>query len=176
MAFSTAVWTGNVSWAAAVLRSALAPPPAGNPHAPLAVQVWADGQLPAEEARTNSVGYVGMDLLGLLRLGVASRYPPLAAAGLPDVLTYTAPANRSSIAGAARYMVPFATGAARWPHANIGNATFAGYFEAYRRAAHAGWADADALGAVSGALVGGAAAGVNRSVAALLWPWPLVGV
>jgi hypothetical protein len=169
MVVSAAIWTGNFSLAAHVLLSTLEPPPQGNPNAPIAVQIWRDGELPREEARTNSVGYVGMDLLGLLRLGVMSRLPLLAPLAVPDLLSYVARANMSSIRGAVDFMVPFVEGRERWPFSNIDNSSFAGFFEIYRRATHAGW-DGDVYAAVAHALH----PGVPTDTTQLFWPWPLL--
>lgn len=172
MVLSAAIWTGNLTLAADTLRGTLEPPPQGNKNAPLGVQIWSDGQLPVEEARTNSVGYVAMDLLGLLRLGMFSRYAPVAALGVPDLLHYVTHANSSSIRGAMDFMIPYVRGVKHWPFLNIDNATFAtaGYFELYRRAAHAGW-DAPYYADVALSMQE-----ENLHSAALLyWPWPLVG-
>lgn len=168
MALSTALWLGNATRAAGLVAGALEPPPAGNPNAPIGAQIWRDGELPAEEARTNSVGYVAMDLLGLLRLGLASRLPAVAAAGAPDALAYVSRANGSSIRGAVDYMAPFVTGAAPWPHANIDNASWAGFAEVFARAAHAGWPAGGAYYAALAAATGAADTDVSR----LFWPWP----
>lgn len=109
-------------------------------YASLRLQVWADGELPREEARTTSVGYVNMDSVGLLRLAVMSEYPPFAASGLPSLFSYVTAANGSSVQAVVDYVVPFALGLRPWPHANIDNATFGVYYEEFMRAAWApGW-------------------------------------
>lgn len=142
LALSTAVWTGDLDWAAQILNSTLEPPPAGNPFAPIGVQIWRDGELPAEELRTNSVGYFQMDTLGLLRLATMRR--TLGAAldplGVPDLATYISRANGSHIQGPVEFIIPYATGSEAWPWENIEHATFGVFFEVFRRAAHMdGW-------------------------------------
>lgn len=48
-------------------------------------------QLPQEEARTNSIGYVSFDMLGLLELGMLSRTQPM----VRSVRPYTSQAVQS---------------------------------------------------------------------------------
>lgn len=161
---------GDARGAAAVLLGALEPPPAGGANAPLGVQVWADGELPAEQIRTNSLGYFNFDLTALFWLGQMSRAAPIAALGtVPDVLTYVTRANASSIRGVVDFLAPFVAGKS-WPWQNIDNWTWtqAGAFENLRRAAHA-WGDAR-YAALADALPGDWA----EQTSVLWWPWPLV--
>jgi hypothetical protein len=115
--FLVAAWLGDTPRAAGLLRGALG----GGPHAPICDQIGAGGELPAEEARVNSIGYVEMDLAGLLNLAAASRYGPFVAAGgdrgVGDLYTAVCPSgNHSSIRGAVEYLIPFATGQRQWPY------------------------------------------------------------
>ena len=115
--FLVAAWLGDTPRAAALLSGAKG----GAPHAPICDQIGAGGELPAEEARVNSIGYVEMDLAGLLNLAGASRYAPFVAAGgameVGDLYTFVCPSgNHSSIRGAVEYLLPFATGARQWPY------------------------------------------------------------
>jgi hypothetical protein len=62
-------WVGNWTRAEGLLNGAKV-----GATAPIGGQIWADGELPAEEARVNSIGYVTMDLGGaLFSLGMLSR-------------------------------------------------------------------------------------------------------
>ena len=178
MAVSTAVWIGNVTWASEVLRGTLEPPPIGNDNAPIGVQIWGDGELPQEEARTNSVGYVQMDLLGLMRLGLMSRYLPIAALGTPDLFGYVSKTNGSSIQGAMDFMVPYALSQKPWPHQNIGNESWSAYYEVYRRAAHVGWSASFGPGgpghddAFYATVASGLPGDHSADATQLFWPWP----
>jgi len=134
------VWTGSLHAAVALLRGTLEPPPAGNANAPLGMQIGPDGQLPAEEARTNSGGYVNFATSGLLQLGEIARTPALVAAGAPDLLTYVTRSNHSGVQAAVDFMVPYVRGEAPWPFQNITGTPWATYTEEYLRAANtAGW-------------------------------------
>lgn len=115
--FLVASWVGDFARAAALLQGAKG----GAPNAPICDQIGAGGALPAEEARVNSVGYVEMDVTGLLNLAGASRYAPFVASGraggVGDLYAFVCPAgNRSSIRGAVEYLLPYATGAKPWPY------------------------------------------------------------
>jgi hypothetical protein len=115
--FLVAAWLGDTPRAAALLRGALG----GEPHAPICDQIGAGGELPAEEARVNSIGYVLMDVAGLLNLAGASRFAPFVAGGgggaVGDLYTFTCPSgNHSSVRGAVEYLLPFATGQRQWPY------------------------------------------------------------
>jgi hypothetical protein len=84
--------------------------------APIGSQIWRNGELHNEEERVNSIGYVGMDLQGLLSLGQTARSPALVAArgagAVGDLYTYVS-RNGSSIHGAVEYLVPVASGRAQ---------------------------------------------------------------
>jgi hypothetical protein len=161
---SAALWSGDTATAAACLLGALEPPPTGNINASIGVQIWADGELPAEQARTNSIGYFGWDLRALFTLGQQSR----AIEGVPNVLEYVSSANHSSIRGAVDFVVPYARGEKVWPWLNIQNATWAsaGFYETFAKAAHAGWPLADEYAALALALPGRS----PIDVAILYWP------
>ena len=135
------VWLGDTAHAVALLRGTLEPPPAGNAFAPLGVQIAPDGELPAEEARTNSGGYVNFATTALLQLGLIARTPALAAAGAPDLLSYTTHSNHSSIKMAVDFMVPFVSGQnTSWPFKNITKTPWSIFTEQFRRAANVdGW-------------------------------------
>jgi hypothetical protein len=162
------VWLGDAAHAVALLRGTLEPPPAGNEFAPLGVQIAPDGELPAEEARTNSGGYVNFATTALLQLGLIARTPALVAAGAPDLLSYVTHSNRSSIKMAVDFMVPFVSGAnTSWPFPNITKTSWTIYTEEYRRAANvAGW---DASRASYAATVGALRERADDSLA-LFWP------
>lgn len=172
MAVSTAVWIGDTQWAVRVLNSTLEPPPAGNVNAPIGVQIWADGELPREEARTNSITYTCMDILGLLRLGVMSRnIAASGTTGAADLLSYVSAANHSSIQATLDFVAPYALGQLPWPHQNIGNSTWSSCYEQFRRAAHAGWSqplNGSQYAAIADALPGDGL----HSPARLFFPWP----
>ena len=109
-------WLGDTARGVALLngaKSAL--------HAPICEQIGAGGELPAEEARVNSIGYVLMDATGLLNLAGSSRYAPFVAAGggaaVGDLYTFVCPSgNHSSIQAALQYLIPFALGERAWPY------------------------------------------------------------
>ena len=134
------VWLGNYDAAVSLLRATLEPPPAGNVFAPLGVQIASDGELPAEEARTNSGGYVNFATLALLELGSIARSPALVAAGAPDLLTYITHSNHSGVKAAVDFMVPYASGDKPWPFQNITKTPWNTYISQFRIAgATAGW-------------------------------------
>ena len=134
------VWLGNDSDAASLLQRTLEPPPAGNAYAPLGMQIASDGELPAEEARTNSGGYVNFATLALLEIGGIARTPSLVAAGAPDLLMYTTHSNHSGIKDVLDFMVPFVNGEKPWPFQNITKTPWNTYISQYRIAATtSGW-------------------------------------
>ncbi len=134
------------------------------------MQIAPDGQLPQEEARTNSVGYVAFDLLGLLQLGLMSRHPSLAGL-VPDLLTYTTKSNHTGVQAVVDHMVPFVLGKAPWPYQNLDDASWGTYFEHYSRAASAWPEDGATYAAVVRALPGG-----NSTTNPTSLLWPLVGL
>jgi hypothetical protein len=114
--FAVSAWLGDTARGVALLDGAKG----GGPRPSICGQVGAGGALPAEEDRVNSVGYVEMDLRGLLNLGAASRFAPFVAAGgaaqTGDLYDFVCDnANHSSVRAAVDYMIPFATGARAWP-------------------------------------------------------------
>ena len=134
------VWLGDTASAVTLLQRTLEPPPAGNAFAPLGMQIAPDGELPAEEARTNSGGYVNFATMALLQIGSIARTPALVAAGAPDLLSYVTHSNGSSIKMAVDYMVPYVNGSAPWPFQNITRTPWNTYTEEFlRAAATAGW-------------------------------------
>lgn len=135
-------WLGDAQGCAALLRATLEPPPLGAPFAPLGVQIGPDGGLPAEEARTNSVGYVNFDSLALLTLGAIARAPVVRAAGAPDLLNYTTRSNHTGIRAAVDFVVPYALGEKVWPFQNLTGTSWAVFAEEFGRAANVvGWED-----------------------------------
>jgi len=161
---------GDDAGARAVIVSATEPPPVGNEFAPVGGQIYANGELPAELNRTNSVGYFMYDCSALLQLGQQSRHVPAA----PDLLAYVSVANASSIRGAVGFALPYILGQREWRWPNILNETWsqAGAFEVLRRAAHAGWADPQMYGDAAAHVASG---GDDLATATqLFWPWPLV--
>ena len=133
-------WLGDAAGAAALLNATLEPPPLGAPFAPLGVQIAPDGELPAEEARTNSAGYVNFASLGLLTLGALARSPALRGAGAPDLLSYTTRSHRSGIRAAVDFVVPFALGEKAWPFQNLTGTPWSVFAPEFGRAANvAGW-------------------------------------
>ena len=167
------LWTGDAAGAGAELRGTAEPPPAGFAGAPIGYQIWANGELPAEEIRTNSLGYFMYDLEYLFMLGIQSRAAPVRALGdVPDLLTYVSKANHSSIKGVVDFALPYMAGKA-WPWRNIDNTSWsqAGAFEMLRRAAHAGWPNSSAYGTASNTLPG---LRNDAALAMLFWPWPLL--
>ena len=164
------VWTGDTASAVALLRGTLEPPPAGNANAPLGVQIARDGELPEEEARTNSGGYVNFGTSALQQLGDISRSQALAIAGAPDLLAYVTKSNGSSIQAAVDFMAPFASGEnTSWPFQNITDTPWSTFTEEFMRAANtAGWqARRQAYAAVVAALKPKA-----DDPRALFWPVP----
>ena len=144
-------WVGDAGAAVALLGATREPPPAGAPFAPLGVQIAPDGELPAEEARTNAAGYVNYASLGLLTLGALARAPALAGAGAPDLLAYVT-RNGSSIRAAVEHMVPFALGEKEWPFENITGTPWGVFAEEFAVAGHVkGWegSQRELLGAAS---------------------------
>jgi len=139
--FAVSAWLGDTARGVALLEGAKG----GGPHASICGQVGAGGELPAEEARANSIGYVLMDLRGLLDLAGASRLAPFVAAGgaraTGDLYDFVcANANRSSVRAAVDYLVPFALGERAWPFPTE-TADFSGAAPLFRQAAVA-WRDA----------------------------------
>lgn len=116
--FLVSSWLGDTPRGAALLEGAKG----GGPHASICDQIGVGGELPAEEGRVNSIGYVEMDLQGLLNLAGASRYAPFvdsggAASQVGDLYTFVCPTgNHSSIREAVEYLIPYATGAKAWPY------------------------------------------------------------
>ena len=157
-------WLGAFDRAAALLNGAKE-----GPTAPVGAQIWRDGELHNEEARVNSVGYVGMALQGLLWLGQAARFPALVAAEGPDAVgdlyTYVSRQNESSILGAVEWLVPFARGERPWPFPSE-TSGFAALAPCLRQAAHA-YGNASLYAVASGI--------ANASLAdasLLFWPPP----
>jgi hypothetical protein len=137
--------------------------------APIGAQIWRNGELHNEEQRVNSVGYVGMDLTGLLNLAQFSRYGPLVAArgagAVGDLYSFVSPQNSSSIRGAIDYLVPFVTGEQPWPFPTE-TASFAALAPLFRQAA---WAYANAS---FYAIAEGIANASATDSSILLWPPP----
>lgn len=129
LTLTTALWLGNMTWALDLIRDSET-----GPNAPIGVQIWADGELPMEEARTNSLGYVNMDLSGLFALGTLSRNPALVALGGDDLFTYVS-ANGSTIRGAVDYLVPFAVYGEPWPHEDLEPFNYCNLHDLYVRSA-----------------------------------------
>lgn len=124
------VWTSDVDRAVTLLNGAKE-----GATAPIGAQIWRDGELHNEEARVNSVGYVGMALTGLLGLGQAARYVAIdGRAG--DLYTYVSRQNESSILGAVEYLVPYARGDKPWPFPTETD-NYAALAPCFRQAAHA---------------------------------------
>lgn len=164
---AAAVWLGDAPTAAALLRATLEPPPAGTAFAPLGVQIARGGQLPAEEARTNSAGYVNFASLALLQLGLLARSPLVVAAGAPDLLSYVTHSNQTSIREAVDFMVPFVLGEAAWPFQNLTRTPWSTFAGEYRIAANlAGWEDGRELYRGVVARIGGA----DVDPTSLFWP------
>jgi len=135
----------------------------------IGAQIWRNGELHNEEERVNSIGYVGMDLTGLLDLAQFSRYEPLVAArgagAVGDLYNFVSPQNASSIRGAVDYLVPFARGELPWPFPTE-TANFAALAPLFRQAA---WAYANAS---YYALASGIVNASATDASLLFWPPP----
>ena len=130
--FTAAAWVGEFSICSTLLRGAME-----GENAPIGEQIWRDGELPAECARVNSIGYTIMDLTGLFTLCQGSVYPPFVAATqaapLPNLYHFVAPRNQSSVRTATDFTLPFAAGKKKWPFPSE-TIDFRDAFSLYRQA------------------------------------------
>ena len=108
------MWLGDTPRAVELLNGAKTAA-----HASICEQIARNGSLPAEEARVNSIGYVLMDMRGLLNLAQASRFPPFVASGgardVGDLYSFVCPSG-ASIRATLDYLLPYAVGERPWPY------------------------------------------------------------
>jgi len=149
-----ALHTGNASVAAAVAAAA--------PAARLDVQIAANGSLPLECARANSLGYVVYDGLALQLLARLAAAP---AAGGVDLWAHATPAG-ATLANVTTFLEPYALGGAPWPFSMTQAWSWGSALPLFR---HAAVQTADARFAADAAALPQELAG---DVDSLLWPLP----
>ena len=133
--FTVSVWLKDIKLAETLLLGAKG----GGQHPSICGQIGQGGSLPAEENRVNSIGYVMMDLRGLLNLCAASRFAPFVAAGgaaiTGDLYDFQCVGgNQSCVLKAVQYLIPFAMGEKVWPFPSE-TTDFSGAAPLFRQAA-----------------------------------------